>query len=126
MLPLAGSLIDIAQNWPTDVSVITNSDVLFTQSVPDAIAKIRTQFTDWFMTGARYGQELQPWVWLHCVHRSACGATACSYDIQDLPPIYEPGRPDFNEAAFSGFVRTKGTLHTAGGLVRAVPCPCDG
>ncbi|EDQ92757.1 uncharacterized protein MONBRDRAFT_4746 [Monosiga brevicollis MX1] len=92
MLPLAGSLVHLASEWDTDVSVIVNSDILLTQSLPDAIAKVRSQFTDWFITGARY-------------------------DLDELPPMYEPARPDFNEAAFMGYVKTKGTLHTAGGLL---------
>eukprot|EP00045_Choanoeca_perplexa_P012107 m.130774 g.130774 ORF g.130774 m.130774 type:complete len:716 (+) comp15888_c0_seq4:182-2329(+) len=91
MLPLAGSLIDTAMNWPTDVSVIVNSDIILTQSLPDAIAKLQPQFPDFFITGARH-------------------------DVNDLPVVYEPSRSDFNEAGFVGYVKTKGTLHTAGGL----------
>ncbi|EGD73448.1 hypothetical protein PTSG_05152 [Salpingoeca rosetta] len=90
MMPLAGSLIDTAMNADTDVSVILNSDILLTQSFPDAVAKLRTHFDDWFLAGARY-------------------------DIDDLPSIYEPSRKDFNEAAFVAYTKTKGVLHTAGG-----------
>eukprot|EP00043_Microstomoeca_roanoka_P014979 m.149237 g.149237 ORF g.149237 m.149237 type:complete len:754 (-) comp16155_c1_seq1:177-2438(-) len=90
MMPLAGSLIDTAMKQPTDVSVILNSDILLTQSFPDAVAKLRTYFDDWFLAGARY-------------------------DIEELPPVYEPANEDFNEAAFIAYAKTKGVLHTAGG-----------
>ena len=54
MLPLAGSLVDTAMRWQSDVSVIINSDIILTQSLPDVIAKTRLQFPEFFITGARY------------------------------------------------------------------------
>lgn len=39
----------------------------------------------------------------------------CRIDLKDLPPMHQPSRPDFNEAAFVAYARSKGTLHTAGG-----------
>eukprot|EP00052_Salpingoeca_macrocollata_P017587 m.143482 g.143482 ORF g.143482 m.143482 type:complete len:775 (-) comp20434_c0_seq2:60-2384(-) len=89
-MPLAGSLLDRATRGDTEISVIINSDVLLTQSFADALAKARTHFQDWFLTGARY-------------------------DLDDLPPIYEFSRPDFSEPAFINYVKTKAVLHTAGG-----------
>lgn len=53
-MPLAGSVVHTAMQSHTDVSVIINSDILLTQSFPDAIARLRRQFPDWFLAGARY------------------------------------------------------------------------
>eukprot|EP00053_Salpingoeca_punica_P009097 m.81418 g.81418 ORF g.81418 m.81418 type:complete len:764 (-) comp14876_c0_seq3:854-3145(-) len=90
MMPLAGSLLDRANGDGSDITVILNSDIILTQSFVDALAKMRSHFTDWFLTGARY-------------------------DIDELPPVYEPSREDFHEPAFINYVKTKGLLHTAGG-----------
>eukprot|EP00055_Hartaetosiga_balthica_P011981 m.56418 g.56418 ORF g.56418 m.56418 type:complete len:724 (-) comp7798_c0_seq3:3104-5275(-) len=90
MMPLAGSLMDVAMKADTEISVILNSDILLTQSFTDALAKVRVQFSDWFLAGARY-------------------------DISELPAIYEPSRSDFHESGFISYVKTKGTFHTAGG-----------
>ena len=91
-IPLSGSLVDAAMRATTEISVLINSDILLTQSMIDALARARVQFTDWFMVGARH-------------------------DVPELPPMYEPtSREDYPEAAFINYVRTKGTLHTAGGV----------
>ena len=89
-MPLAGSLIDVASRASEDVSVIVNSDIMLTQSLPDAIGKIREHFTDWFLSGARL-------------------------DVTELPHMYEPTHPLFSDGAFTSYARTKGILHTAGG-----------
>eukprot|EP00049_Salpingoeca_infusionum_P015209 m.292234 g.292234 ORF g.292234 m.292234 type:complete len:734 (-) comp15837_c0_seq5:572-2773(-) len=90
MMPLAGSVIDTAMQADTDISVVLNSDIILTQSFATSLAKLQSQFSDWFLAGARY-------------------------DIQELPPQFEPADSDFDEAAFVKYVRTTGTLHTAGG-----------
>ena len=50
-MPLAGSLLAAATGYPTDVSVILNSDVILTQSFVDAVVKVAASFEDWFLTG---------------------------------------------------------------------------
>lgn len=90
-MPLAGSLLDTAMKAETDVSVLVNSDIMFTDSVVQAIDKARMQFEDWFLMGARY-------------------------DLQELPSLYEPSHGDFSNTAFTNYARTKGVLHTAGGV----------
>eukprot|EP00056_Hartaetosiga_gracilis_P003090 m.59689 g.59689 ORF g.59689 m.59689 type:complete len:737 (-) comp11328_c0_seq1:26-2236(-) len=90
LMPLAGSLLDVAMSADTEISVILNSDILLMQSFADGLAKVRAHFSDWFLAGARY-------------------------DIPEMPSMFEPSRPDFNEAGFVSHVRSQGTLHTAGG-----------
>jgi hypothetical protein len=53
MMPLAGSMMSQAMSSTAEVSVLINSDIILTQTLPDAIAKIRTKFSDWFLSGAR-------------------------------------------------------------------------
>ena len=45
MLPLAGSLVHLASNYPTEIACIINSDIILTQSFVDAIAKTRNTVT---------------------------------------------------------------------------------
>ena len=52
-MPLAGSVVHTAMQSASDVSVILNSDILLTQSFPDAVGRVRRQFADWFLAGAR-------------------------------------------------------------------------
>lgn len=52
-MPLAGSVVDTASQSDADVSVIINSDIILTQSLADAIARVNKQFTYWFLAGAR-------------------------------------------------------------------------
>lgn len=74
------------------VAVILNSDILLTQSFVDAMLKVRAQFEDWFLIGARLDL------------------------LSDLPPSFEPSNKDFSDAAFTSYARAKGVLHTAGGV----------
>jgi beta-arabinofuranosyltransferase len=89
-LPLEGSLVDVAFRATEDVSMIINSDIILTQSLPDTISKLMDNFEHWFLAGARI-------------------------DLSDLPPVHEPSSPSFSDNAFSNYVRAKGILHTAGG-----------
>lgn len=110
-MPLAGSLLQFAQDYPTDVSVIINSDVVLTQSFVEAIAQVCTRtyyvpvkgasnerhlqvnslFGDWFMTGARL-------------------------DLKELPQQHDPSRSGFSDTEFTEYARNHGTLHSVGGV----------
>ena len=90
-MPLIGSLMEIAMNASEDVSVLVNSDILLTQSFADGIGKVIKHFTDWFLTGARI-------------------------DLMDLPSFFDPHSKTFSDSSFTNFARSKGVLHSAGGL----------
>mmetsp|Transcript_21205 Transcript_21205/g.55302 ORF Transcript_21205/g.55302 Transcript_21205/m.55302 type:complete len:734 (+) Transcript_21205:388-2589(+) len=90
-MPLSGSLLHHAAEYPTDVSVILNSDIILTQSFVDALAHVNGLFADWFMTGARL-------------------------DLKELPQQFDPSRSAFSDVDFSAYARDHGMLHTAGGV----------
>ena len=48
-MPLAGSLVHTAMHASENVSVIVNSDVVLTQTLPDAIAHVSRRFENWFV-----------------------------------------------------------------------------
>jgi len=90
-MPLAGSLLHVATNAETDISVIINSDVILTQSFVDGLFRVSDHFDDWFLTGARI-------------------------DIPNQLPIHlEPMHKDFSDKELTTYAKQKGVLHSAGG-----------
>ena len=54
--------------------VLLNSDIILTQSFVEAVVKVRAQFSNWFLMGARI-------------------------DLTELPPMFEPSSSSFDDMA---------------------------
>ena len=81
-MPLAGSLLAAATGYPTDVSVILNSDVILTQSFVDAVVKVAASFEDWFLTGVGGWVGGSPYI--HAWYSACC---AHAYGMHGATPM---------------------------------------